>query len=141
MTDWQRWIFRAICKHFQAMADDYAIKLFIEGTNRETKTKHLELRMHGPTITEVSHEYYTIDLEIHVKWSINMTDVDFYEQQRLAGAVMAVMSDICVLDDDGALWETLTQRRSNNNYLGQIATDSQVVQGTVIGYYEIKTGG
>ena len=143
MNNWPRWIFRAVTKHFQAMANDYKIKMFIEGTNRllNNKTKHIEISIFGPWIIELSHNYYKINSEVHVRWSLNMDDVDFHEQQRLAGAILAAMTDICVYDDDDVLWNTMTLMRSQNNYFGQIEVDSQVVQGTVEGYYEIKTGG
>lgn len=142
MNNWPRWIFRAVTKHFQTMADDYKINMFIEGTNRQSgEKKHIEIRMLGPWIIELSHNYYKINVEVHIKWSINMDDEDFHEQQRLAGALLEAMSDICIYDDSDELWNTLTLMRTQNNYFGQIETDSQVVQGTVEGYFEIKTSG
>jgi len=141
MNNWPRWILIALTKHFQTMADDYEIALFIEETNYEKHTKYLEFRMLGPQIREVSHNYYHINVEVNILWSINMNDDDFHEQRRIVGTVLKAMDDICVYDDEDVYWNTLTLLRKQNNDFGQIEADSQIIQGTIEGFFEIKTGG
>jgi len=121
------------------MATAYEISMYIEGTNRRITRKHFELRLLGPLIEEVSHNYYIIRVNLFLLWSIKITEVDFHEQHKLPGILMATLKDICIYNGSGELWNPLTLIRSRNNYLGR--TDSEVVQGTVEGDFEIKTGG
>ena len=65
-TNWPRWIFASVCTHFDARKGDY--NLFIEGQfrNMQPPKDFFELRMDGPFITEVSHNFYKLYIEINV---------------------------------------------------------------------------
>lgn len=150
MNNWPRWTFASASKHFSTAAAAYPIALFIEGTDRQTNTevKWLEFRMDGPRLTEVSRNYYRLDVEINMFWSANMDQVDFHEPYRLIGLLQTAMTDICVYrygdgpDDDDSFLGTLqlVQDRSNPIRManfGQILPDTKIVQGTVEGTYKM----
>lgn len=146
MNDWARWIFASTSKYFQEIADAYPIHFFIESTERQTneESKWIEFRIDGPQITELSHNYFRLDVEINILWSINLDDTDFHEPYRIAGALAEAMTDICIYKygDDESLLGTLTLRQDANNPVrcnsfGQVRPDTQLIQGTVEGSYSM----
>lgn len=147
--NWARWIYVSALKHFQAAADSYPIHLFIEGTHRDTvnKNQFIEFRTDGPQTTEVSHNYYHLDFEINILFSVDIGD-DFQAVHRIAGWLVETMTDICVCaygDGDASIGTLcLKQNKSNPvrvNQFGQVRTDLQIVQGTVEGSYRMTCAG
>lgn len=69
MENLPRWIFSSVASHFETIADDNNIPLFIEGIDEheseDSEQDHIELRLTGPIIKEVSKNYYTIDTNVN----------------------------------------------------------------------------
>ncbi len=144
--NWPRWIFASASKHFQDAAGAYPIHMFIEGVDRLTheETKWIEFRMTGPQTTQLNKNYFRLDVEINILWSVDIDATDFHEPYRVSGMLVAAMSDICIYkyDDGDALLGTLqlTQDKNNSvraNNFGQIRSDTKIVQGTVEGLYRM----
>ena len=139
-SDWPLYIFSSLTQYFQAVADAYPIHLYIEGTKRRTtdKTKHIELRIDGPTIKEISHNYFKLDVSISVLWSVDMTTTDFHEQFKVQGMILEAMDDICITKTDGTHLGTLILTSEARTVpFGQVKDDAEIVQGTVDGDFEM----
>ncbi|KKN19231.1 hypothetical protein LCGC14_0947760 [marine sediment metagenome] len=149
-TNWPRWIYASTSKYFQEIADAYPILMYIEGVERDTKneSKWLEFRMDGPQTREISKNYFRLDVEINILWSVHLDSTDFHEQQRISGMLIEAMTDICVykygngvVDDDSLLGTLILQQDPNNpvrdNNFGQVRSDTQLVQGSVEGTYRM----
>ncbi len=149
-ANWPRWIYASTTKHFQAIADAYPISMYIEGVERDTRneSKWLEFRMDGPQTTELSKNYFRLDIEINILWSVHLDSIDFHDQQRIFGMLVEAMTDICIHkygegvgDDDSLLGTLILQQDLNNpirgNNFGQVRPDTQLVQGSVEGTYRM----
>lgn len=120
--------------------------MFVEGVDRLTneEDKWIEFRMDGPQTTEVSDDYFRLDVEINILWSVDIDCNEFHEPYRIAGMLVEAMTNICIYQygDGDALLGTLqliqekgSPVRSNN--FGQIRSDTKIVQGTVEGTYKM----
>ena len=147
---WPRWIFASVSKYFSEIAASSDLHYFIEGTHRITKEhkKFIEFRMDGPNITEVSKNYFQIDVEINMLWSFNQDHENFHESQRITGILLAAMTDICIYRygdefvDNDELLGTLSLRQDKKNPIrvnnfGQIRPDVKLMQGTVEGTFRM----
>ncbi len=147
---WPRWIFASTSKYFKDIADTNGLHFFIEGTHRFTpeNQEYLEFRMDGPSVREVSKNYFLIDVEINILWSFNQDNESFHRTTEITGILMEAMTDICIYRygddeyDNGKLLGTLsilqdkkTPIRVNN--FGQIRTDVKMMQGTVEGTFRM----
>ena len=145
-SNWPRWLYASTSKYFQAIADAYPIHMYLESVERNTKeeSKWLEFRMDGPQTREISKGYFRLDVEINILWSVHLDSTDFHEQQRILGALIEAMTDICIHkygDDDSLLGTLILQQDPNNpirgNNFGQVRPDTQLVQGSVEGAYRM----
>ena len=147
---WPRWIFASTSKYFKDIADDNNLHFFIEGTHRFTQEnqEYLEFRMDGPSVREVSKNYFLIDVEINILWSFNQDNSSFHRPAEITGILMEAMDDICVYRygddfvDNDKLLGTLTLRQDKKtpirvNNFGQIRTDVKMMQGTVEGTFRM----
>ncbi|KKK55613.1 hypothetical protein LCGC14_3072780, partial [marine sediment metagenome] len=147
---WPRWIFASVSKYFSEIATSSDLHFFIEGTHRQTKDyqKFIEFRMDGPSITELSKNYFQIDVEINMLWSFNQDQENFHESQRITGILLNAMTDICVYRygddsvDNSELLGTLSLRQDKKNPIrvnnfGQVRTDVKLMQGTVEGTFRM----
>ncbi len=145
-----RWIYASTGKYFNAIAEANSLHFFVEGTNRETAEhqKYIEFRLDGPSITELSKNYYRLDVEINILWSFNQDDEDFHETERLKGILMDAMQNICIYrfgdgpNDDDSLVGTLQLRQDSKtstrvNNFGQVRKDVRLMQGIVEGSYSM----
>ena len=104
--------------------------------------------MDGPNITEISKNYFQVDIEINMLWSFIQDYENFHEPQRITGILMAAMTNICiyrygnsVADNDELLGTlSLLQDKKNpirvNNF-GQVRPDVKLMQGTVEGTFRM----
>ncbi len=145
-ANWPRWIYASTSKYFQSVADAYPIHMYLESLERNTKneSKWIEFRMDGPQTREISKDYFRLDVEINILWSVHLDSTDFHDQQRILGMLVAAMSDICIYkygDDDSLLGVLMLQQDPNNpvrgNNFGQVRSDTQLVQGSVEGTYRM----
>ncbi len=144
--NWPRWIYASASKVFQTVANAYPIHLFLEGTKRDTdqKSNFIEFRMNGPRVTEISHGYFRLDLEINILYSISIGP-DFHLPYKIAGKIVETMGDICIYKwgDGDALLGTLILKRQPVvvSHFGQARADTDTVQGTIEGAYIIHLNG
>jgi hypothetical protein len=149
-TNWARWLTISAYKAFQTMADANDLHMFIEGQERETQdhVQYFEVRTDGPHIKKVSSNYFKLDFEINVLFSVHMSKVTMYGPQELAGLLEVAMTDICVYrygdgsDDDDTLLGVLQLVVDKNNSVrtnqfGKIRSDTDLVQGTVEGTFKM----
>ncbi len=145
-----RWIFASASKYFSSVATNNGLHYFVEGTTRKTKEhqKYIEFRLDGPHFTQLSKNYYRIDVEINILWSFNQDDEDFHEPERLKGILIDAMQDICIYKygdgpyDDDSFVDTLQLKQDNRtstraNNFGQVRKDVRLMQGTVEGTYSM----
>lgn len=148
--NWQRWIFASASKYFQGIADAYPVQMHIEGVERtiSDEEKWIEFRMDGPAVTEYSRNYYQLDVEINILWSVHMNSQDFHETKKLSGALVEAMTNICIykygdgVDDDDSLLGSLVLRQDKYhpirvNEFGQVRADTHLVQGAVEASYRM----
>jgi hypothetical protein len=147
--NWARWIIASAVKHFQSAATVFGIPMQIEGQTvvNVPTSEHIEFRMAGPHVREVSKDNWRIDCVINILYSAFLGN-DIYRAQRIAGMIADAMTDICVYrygdgaDDDNTLLGTLTLLQDpihpiRTNPFGQIAPDVKITQGTVEGSFRM----
>ena len=144
-SDWPRWIFSSASQHFQAVADANSVLMFIENVERQTtkETKHIEFRLDGPSVIELSHNYYKLDIGVNILYSVDMDNENFHEPQRLIGLITEAMTDICIhkYGDGETFLGTMILKSTRTSNFGQVKEDSQIIQGTVDGFYELYLTG
>lgn len=76
-----RWVFQSIAKHFKSVADGLSLPYFVEGVDERSeedmREDHVELRITGPDIKELSRDYW------HIKATVNFL---LAQRMRLSGA-------------------------------------------------------
>jgi len=137
--NWNRWIFASASKVFKAVADAFPVHFFVAGTKRDTDSKsdYIVFRMQGPNFTEVSHNYFRVDVTINILYAVTIAS-DFHLPYKIAGMLAETMDEFCVYkygDDDSLLGTLRLSRPVNVNHLGQTDEDTNVVQGMVVGTY------
>ena len=147
--NWARWSFASVSKHF----DDnrQGLKLFIEGTHRDTRKdeEYLEFRMDGPTLREVSKGCWMLRIEVNLLVTATIDEEDFHRIHRNAGIAQAAFAQgISVfrygdgVDDDNSfvgcyklLQSSSTRDFVELNHFGRISQDVPLMQATVEGHY------
>jgi hypothetical protein len=146
MNNWTRWIYASASKVFAAAAAAYPIHFYLEGTKRDTdkKINFIEFRINGPRLTEISHNYYRLDLDINILYSVAIGS-DFHLPYKITGMILNTMKDICIYkwNDGDALLGVLTLKRQPImvSHFGQARADTEILQGTVEGNYVIYLSG
>lgn len=148
---WNRWVYNSIAKHFATMATTNDLYLYLAGRSDETD-KHeefIELKISGPQVTEVSKNYFKLDVIIDIIYSVHLVPEDGYRAQKVAGLIEEAVTDICIYkygngsDDDDSLLGTMQLQRQpvESNCFGQVRPDTRLIQGVVSGALQmtIKT--
>ena len=140
---WPRWINASINQHFDSNIT--GVKLFIEGQHRDTRTdeEFFELRVNGPYLTEVSKDYWFVEVMVNTLVQATMNN-DLYRIQRLTGTLVPVYISIPMFrlgdgaEDDGLQFGCLklvqdvgNRRRIKVDYFGQIRPETKLQQATV----------
>lgn len=150
--DWHRWTFASICKHVtEDLGSNYPV--FIEGSQRITSAdteQKFELRIDGPTFTEVSRGCHWGRVEVNILCNVPMMDSEFHDIHRMAGLAAANLGRaICVFrlgngdDDDQSYLGRLRLLqgegdRLETNHLGQIDRKTKIVQAMVEAHYRLE---
>ena len=150
--NWARWSFASISKHF----DDnrQGLKLFIEGTHRDTREveEYLEFRMDGPTLREVSKGCWKLRIEVNLLVTATIDEEDFHRIHRNAGIAQAAFATGIPafkygdgVDDDQSVFGCYQLLQSSStrdfielNHFGQIDTNIPLLQATVEGHYQMN---
>lgn len=149
--NWPRWIFASVSKHFDA--EKNGLKLFIEGQHRDTREDKdfLEFRLDGPYITEVSHNYFRLYIEVNVLVQSTKDQTSYHRIHENVGiAAAAFWNGIKVFkygdgvgDDDSYLGclrlvtDARGKERIQISHFGQIEPKTRLLQATVEGHYEM----
>jgi hypothetical protein len=71
-----RWIFQSIALHFQSVASGISLPYFVEGiderSDADMRANHVELRVTGPDIKEVSKNFWDISVTINFLFTERM---------------------------------------------------------------------
>lgn len=92
-----RWIFQSIAVHFQSTASGLSLPYYVEGIDEMDddvmRADHVELRVTGPTLKEVSNGYFTVDVVINFLFTKLMSarDADAYDLIQWTGEFANVM--------------------------------------------------
>jgi hypothetical protein len=141
-----RWIFQSIVVHFQSTASGLSLPYYVEGIDEMDddvqRANHVELRITGPTIKEVSNGYFTVDVAINLLFTKQMEtqDADVFDLQQWTGEFASVMLDPVPIykkgtgaDDDDSLIGCLEVKKSDNEavrvwHFGRLDKDTRVNQ-------------
>jgi hypothetical protein len=146
---WPRWIYASMSKHFNTEMTGTGLKVFLEGTDRDTDDlglEHVEFRQDGPRIRELNANEYWVWVAINILFKSSMDGTNFHNKYVMAGKVVEAFSDTITLfklgdgpdDDDSAFGCMVLQDRPNGiqvNHFGQIEQSLRVEQGTVEAHY------
>lgn len=145
-----RWIFASIAKHFESTAAGLSLPYFVEGVDERTddqmRADHVELRVTGPFIKEVSHNYWTVDVAVNFLFTSQMTigGADAYNIQRWCGVFQDAMLDPIPIYQFGDSPTTLIGCLVDKNgsadavrvyHFGQLDKDNRIRQSEVDALY------
>lgn len=145
-----RWIFASVAKHFESTASGLSLPYFVEGvderTDDEMRADHVELRVTGPFIKEVSHNYWTVDVVVNFLFTsqMNLSGADAYNIVRWCGKFQNIMLDPIPVYKFGDEPSTLVGCLVNKNnsaeavrvyHFGQLDKDNRIRQSEVDALY------
>lgn len=95
--NWPRWIMASVADYFKQTTDGIPLPLLTEGVDDREPEKlhynHAELRVTGPFITEPSHNYYILNVDINILFTELMGDHkdNAYDIATWCGIIQAAM--------------------------------------------------
>lgn len=97
--NWPRWIFASLATYLKQVATDNALPALVEGLDERSAqfmeaTDRAEIRITGPFIRELSHNYWELQVDANVLLSSRFDGPDRknrYTFAQLAGAFQAAM--------------------------------------------------
>lgn len=155
MENLPRWIFTSVAWHFKEIADDNNIPLFIEGIDEreseDSEQDHVELRLTGPIIKEVSKDYYTFDTVVNflVTNLMSMSGDNAYKIIDWCGILAYEMNKPLPIykygsgpDDDDSLIKCMQVKKNKSSsvkifHFGQIDKTSRIRQSEIDASYEM----
>jgi hypothetical protein len=150
-----RWTVASIAVYFKSVADGLSLTFFVDGVDeREPDTmreEHAELRVSGPMVRELSHNYWRIHVDINILLTdqMKMSTESAYDINHWGGTFLTAMTEPIPVyrygdgaDDDGSLVGCLTQRRGFSEptrliHFGQISREDRIRQAVVDGRFEM----
>ena len=148
-----RWIFQSLASHFKSVADGISLLYFVEGiderSNDTMQENHVELRVSGPELKEVSKGYYNVKVTVNFLFTKNMNEVsaDAFDIIQWTGVFAnAMLQPIPIykkgdgLEDDGTLIECLQVHKGRNEavrvfHFGQLDKDTRIRQSEMDALY------
>ena len=111
-----RWIFQSVAVHFKSVADGISLPYFVEGIDERSddtmRVSHVELRVTGPELKEVSNGNYNLKVTINFLFTKNMDEAsaDAFDLIQWMGVFAdEMLQPIAIyklgdgLEDDGTL--------------------------------------
>jgi hypothetical protein len=150
-----RWIVASIAVYFQPVADSLSLLYFVEGIDERDsdtmRTEHVEVRVNGPNVREVSKNYWRVHIDINILLIdyMKMSSENAYDINQWGGKFLAAMTDPIPIyrfgsggDDDDSLIGCLTQRKGFAEpakliHFGQISKEDRIRQAMVDGRFEM----
>jgi hypothetical protein len=148
IDNWPRWILASIAKHFDHRRQ--YLPMFMEGEDHiENTPDYIELRVDGPYVVELTHGYYSINVEVNVLVCSAKNPNDLYSLQRNEGVVRRAFRDPIqvyrygtgMYDDQGLLGCLVLVRSGDQrealrvSHFGQIAAETPIVRSSVEGHF------
>jgi len=148
-----RWIFQSIASHFKSVADGISLPYFVEGVDERSddtmRVSHVELRVTGPVLKEVSNGYYNVDVVINFLFTKNMdSEGAAFDIIQWTGVFANAMLDPVPIykkgtgpeDDEDVLIGCLQVKKGRNEavriyHFGQVDRDTRVRQSEVDALY------
>ena len=148
-----RWIFQSLASHFNSVADGISLLYFVdvidERYNDTMQENHVELRVSGPEMKEVSKGYYTIKVIVNFLFTKNMNEVsaDAFDLIQWTGVFANAMLQPTPiykkgdgLEDDGTLIGCLQVHKGRNEavrvfHFGQLDKNTRIRQSEVDALY------
>lgn len=144
-----RWIFQSIASHFKSVADGISLLYFVEGIDERTddqmQADHVELRVTGPEVKEVSNGFFTVKVTINFLFTKNMDEAsaDAFDLIQWTGVFANEMLKPIPLykkgtgvEDDGSLIGCIQVYKGKNDavrvwHFGQLDPKTRVRQSEV----------
>lgn len=139
-----RWIFQSVAKHFVATANGISLPYFVEGIDERSeddmRASHVELRVTGPEVKELSNGYYHIKVVVNFLFTkeMEMSGADAFDLIQWTGVFAQKMMEVIPIykkgtgaDDDGSQIGCLRIDKGKNEmvrifHFGQIKPDTRV---------------
>jgi hypothetical protein len=92
--NWPRWIAASLARHFDAELTLAGLPMYLEGQDRRTDrlTDYAEFRYTGPRITELSKDYWQLDVDVDVLVVSKTSDSNIYTPEAGVGVVLAAFT-------------------------------------------------
>lgn len=96
---WPRWIMGSVSKTMAAVAESLGLPVLVEGTSNRTDafmqaTRRVEIRITGPHVNRLSHEYWRADVDVSVLITQRCGgNRSVYDIQTYAGEFQSAMSE------------------------------------------------
>ena len=141
-----KWITASLATHFSEAITE--LPVIVSGSKMKTDdlSEYCEIRVDGPNILEVSHEYWRVYAEINVLIT-SVIDKNAYKIERLCGDVVSAFTSGLkiykygnTLEDDASLVMCMTRIDEERDFIklshfGQIETGVDLEQSTVEAHY------
>lgn len=150
-----RWIFQSLASHFNSVADGISLLYFVDGiderSNDTMQENHVELRVTGPELKEVSNGYYNVKVVVNFLFTKNMDEVsaDAFDLIQWTGVFAnAMLQPIPIYrkgsgaDDDDTLVGCLQVHKGRNDavrvfHFGQLDKDTRIRQSEMDALYDM----
>lgn len=150
-----RWIMASLAVYFKVVADNLSLTYFVEGVDERSedsmRTEHVELRVNGPFVSEISRDYWRVHIDINILLIdyMDMSTEGGYDLNQWGGEFLAAMLDPIPIyrlgsggDDDDSLVGCLTLRKGSSEpvrllHFGQISKEDRIRQAAVDGRFEM----
>ena len=150
-----RWIFQSIAVHFESVANGISLPYLVEGIDERTdaiiRADHVELRVTGPVIKEVSNGFYNVDATINFLFSkaMDLVSADAFDLIQWTGVFAAEMLEPIPInkkgtkpEDDGSLIGCIRVKKGRNEavrvyHFGQIDKETRVRQSEVDAVFDM----
>jgi len=148
--NWPRWVQASVGDHFKSCAITKGYKSLIEGVDERTtdfmtSTNRVEIRINGPSIKELSHNYWRFEVDANILIYSHMGGIEpnAYYGTQMAGDIAQVAAQAIPVykygsgvDDDQSLIGCLTLRRGRKEgikvfHFGEINPEDRLRQFSV----------
>ncbi|MHC4301379.1 MAG: hypothetical protein ACYS7Y_29275 [Planctomycetota bacterium] len=148
-----RWLFQSVASHFKSVADGISLPYFVEGIDERSedtmRVDHVELRVTGPNLKEISNGFYNVDLVLNFMFTKNMDEVgaDAFDLIQWTGVFADAMLDPIPIykkgsgaEDDDSLVGCIRVKKGKNEavrvyHFGQLDKDTRVRQSEIDAMY------
>lgn len=150
-----RWVLISVIQYIETVASGLSLPVFVEGVDERTddnqRVDRVELRLHGPNVSERSNNYWKIDVRINLGFikHMDLASADAYDIVTWAGTFADALLDPIPIykrgtgvDDDDSLVGCLTVRNREPEavmtwHFGQKSKDDRLRESEVDALYDM----